>query len=319
MLKGKSSMNIPIQKDERTKINIEKLREKQLMNLEFLKNLEDNIKKHSNQIKESSVPKVKKLKQQTLIEKYVLSRNIEDSNVNNSTKISSLTNNLSENKLKNISQENRKQSKHNCASLKEYLNFKLNKIESEGTYVEDEVEQLKKCLVTYVNSNMNNRNRSNNNTNSSFSESKFSNSKNKSFSHFKVNKIDNVLNSNDSNNAINPKNMSNSIFSKTNSKSFLRKNGSCHIKLNNKNCKILLNQAQLKSSLNLSVNKTLNNRENISEHQLFTENFVDSRNNNTTYNKSLVSEEYNQQYDKLTKQKIVVYENFLLDFEKDIK
>ncbi len=113
--------------------------------------------------------------------------------------------------------------------------------------------------------------------------------------------------------------MSNSIFSKTNSKSFLRKNGSCHIKLNNKNCKILLNQAQLKSSLNLSVNKTLNNRENISEHQLFTENFVDSRNNNTTYNKSLVSEEYNQQYDKLTKQKIVVYENFLLDFEKDIK
>ncbi len=319
MLKGKSSKNIPIQKDERNKINIEKLREKQLMNLEFLKNLEDNIKKHSNQIKESSVPKAKKLKQQTLIEKYVLSRNIEDSNINNSTKISSLTNNLSENKLKNISQENRKQSKHNCASLKEYLNFKLNKIESEGTYVEDEVEQLKKCLVTYVNSNMNNRNRSNNNTNSSFSESKFSNSKNKSFSHFKVNKIDNVLNSNDSNNAINPKNMSNSIFSKTNSKSFLRKNGSCHIKLNNKNCKILLNQAQLKSSLNLSVNKTLNNRENISEHQLFTENFVDSRNNNTTYNKSLVSEEYNQQYDKLTKQKIVVYENFLLDFEKDIK
>jgi hypothetical protein len=239
MLKGKSSKNIPIQKDERNKINIEKLREKQLMNLEFLKNLEDNIKKHSNQIKESSVPKAKKLKQQTLIEKYVLSRNIEDSNINNSTKISSLTNNLSENKLKNISQENRKQSKHNCASLKEYLNFKLNKIESEGTYVEDEVEQLKKCLVTYVNSNMNNRNRSSNNTNSSFSESKFSNSKNKSFSHFKVQKTDNFLNSNDSNKN-NPRNNSNSIFSKTKSKSFLRKNGSCHIKLNNRNCKIYL-------------------------------------------------------------------------------
>jgi hypothetical protein len=67
------------------------------------------------------------------------------------------------------------------------------------------------------------------------------------------------------------------------------------------------------------VNKTLNNKENISENQLFTENFVDSRNNNTTYNKSLASEEYNQQYDKLTKQKIVVFEIFLLDFEEDIK
>ena len=67
------------------------------------------------------------------------------------------------------------------------------------------------------------------------------------------------------------------------------------------------------------MNKTLNNKENISENQLFTENFVDSRNNNTTYNKSLASEEYNQQYDKLTKQKIVVFEIFLLDFEEDIK
>ena len=239
MLKGKSNKSITTQKDEKTKMNIEKLREKQIMNLEFLKNLENNIKRHSNQIKESSVPKLKKLKQHTLIEKYILSKNIEDSNVNNSTKISSLTNNLSENKLKNISNENRTQTKSHCTSLKEYLNYKLNKIESEGTYVEDEVEQLKKCLVSYVNSNSYNRNRSSN-TNCSFTESKHNNSKNKSFSHFKLSKKENMLNINDLANLNNSRNASNTILSKTNSKSFLRKNGSCQIKLNNKSSKYIL-------------------------------------------------------------------------------
>lgn len=53
------------------------------------------------------------------------------------------------------------------------------------------------------------------------------------------------------------------------------------------------------------MNRTFN-KENISENQLFSENFVDSRVISTTNNKSQISEEYNQQYDKITKQKLVV-------------
>ena len=89
--------------------DLEKIMEKQILNIEYLRNLDENLKKHSKEIK--NIPNIK-IKQNTSIEKYILSKNIYDSNNNNSSKISSLANNLSDYPLKKFIKENIKKVKN---------------------------------------------------------------------------------------------------------------------------------------------------------------------------------------------------------------
>lgn len=61
---------------------------------------------------------------------------------------------------------------------------------------------------------------------------------------------------------------------------------------------------KFKNDLNNSVNRKDSHFGNISENLLFTEN--DTKGHTTINNKSNISEDYSNQYDKVTKQKIVV-------------
>ena len=233
MLKGKSKKNLELNK------NVEflaKIKEKQLLKIEYLKSLEENIKKQPK--KNNSDFKISKFKQNASIEKYILSKNIDDSNNNNSTKISSLTNNYSENPPSNVFTSEKKfiSKKNNCPSIKEYLSYKLSKIEGKDSNNNDEIEKLKKCLINYVDVKSNKRNKIDIHSNCEIKTTKL---KNKSFSSTKINRLDNDVSNLDDSKMINKTiNLSTSTdnFSRNLKKNF-RKNISCHFGFN---CKFYL-------------------------------------------------------------------------------